>query len=313
MEPMLTGERPRGGENHRMRLAITGLLLVPFLGVVDYLTGQDLSFSVFYVASVYLATWFGGVGFGVAASLGSSLTWLVAETAGGMAYPHIGYALWNMTVRLSFFFIITMVLWRLKKAIVREKRLAGEDPLTGAANRRRFLDLMKTEIYRALRYGRPLTVAYIDLDNFKEINDSLGHGTGDEVIIAVARNIKKSTRKIDVVARYGGDEFVVLFPETGPDAARAVVEKIRAGLMNAMRLNAWPITFSFGVVTSTRPPDEPDAVIRAADDLMYSVKKSGKNRVAYKTLDGSDFVSAREPGPADGMEPGMETAGRPAA
>ncbi|MFH1437248.1 MAG: GGDEF domain-containing protein [Pseudomonadota bacterium] len=307
MEPMQTGERerPGGGDNRRRRLVITGLLLVPVLGVIDYLTGKDLSFSIFYVASVYLAAWFGGVWFGAAASLGSSFTWLAADLAGGMVYPHIGYALWNMTVRLGFFIIITMVLWRLKKALEREKRLAGEDPLTGAANRRRFVGLMRMEIYRAQRYGRPLTVAYIDLDNFKEINDSLGHAAGDEVIIAVARNIKKNTRKIDVVARYGGDEFVVLLPETGADAAKPAVEKIRAGLENAMRLNGWPITFSIGAVTSTRPPDEPDAVIMAADNLMYDVKNSGKNGAWYKTLDGDGFDSAREPAPAAGMEHGI--------
>lgn len=270
-----------------------GLVLVPVLGVIDYLTGQDLSFSIFYVASVYLAAWFGGAWLGVAAALASSLAWLAAEAAGNTDYPHAGFVVWNMTVRLGFFLIITVVLLRLKKAMKREMHRAREDFLTGVSNRRHFLDLMKAEIQRVLRYGSPMTVAYMDLDNFKELNDSLGHAEGDDVLVAVARNLKKHTRKTDLVARYGGDEFVVLMPETGPDAARTAVEKMRTGLMDAMKRSSRPITFSIGVITSVWPPDDPDAVIRAADALMYGVKQEGKNMVDYGTMDGRSVVYAK--------------------
>jgi diguanylate cyclase (GGDEF)-like protein len=126
-------------------------------------------------------------------------------------------------------------------------------------------------------------MAYIDLDNFKTVNDRLGHTGGDQVLRAVVSHINMHLRKTDVVARLGGDEFALLFPETNQEAAQAVVIKIQSGLLEEMQQMNWPVTFSNGVVTCAVSPRSTDDLVRMADKVMYSVKREGKNAITYRT------------------------------
>jgi diguanylate cyclase (GGDEF)-like protein len=158
--------------------------------------------------------------------------------------------------------------------------------LTGVANQRFFYELAEQEINRSARYLHPFTVAYIDLDNFKIINDRFGHFTGDLVLRAVADRMKGCLRKTDGVGRLGGDEFAVLFSETGPEAARAAVSKLRVQLLAEMHQGNWPVTFSIGVTTFITAPPSVDEMIRLTDELMYTVKKEHKNAVAYEIYEG---------------------------
>jgi diguanylate cyclase (GGDEF)-like protein len=138
------------------------------------------------------------------------------------------------------------------------------------------------ELSRARRYARSLTVSYIDLDNFKYINDHFGHNIGDVVLRVAGQTILRNLRSSDTVARLGGDEFVVLFPETGSDAATMVLYKIQGLLMAEMQKNAWPISFSIGAVTYVEVPESVDKMIQMADKLMYVAKRNGKNRIEHK-------------------------------
>lgn len=155
------------------------------------------------------------------------------------------------------------------------------DSLTGAVNRRFFYEVLQRELDRSRRYHHPLTIAYLDLDNFKVINDQWGHSTGDQVLRTVVESAQQQLRSTDVLARLNGDEFAVLFPETGQQAAQSAVPKLHAALLQVMHQNAWPVTFSTGVVTCLAPPAAVDELIQSADELMYSVKRSGKNAIHY--------------------------------
>jgi diguanylate cyclase (GGDEF)-like protein len=159
--------------------------------------------------------------------------------------------------------------------------LARTDYVTGAVSIRYFYELMQIEMNRAKRYGRPFTLAYIDLDNFKAVNDRLGHSTGDRVLRAVTEAICRQVRPVDRVARLGGDEFALLLPETDDEAAKTVINRIHASLVDEMLRNGWMVTFSMGVVTFREIPKTVDDVVKMADDLMYSVKDTGKNGVNY--------------------------------
>jgi diguanylate cyclase (GGDEF)-like protein len=138
------------------------------------------------------------------------------------------------------------------------------------------------EINRARRYEHPLTVAYIDLDNFKTINDRFGHSMGDNLLRLVADTIKNNIRLIDTVVRMGGDEFAILLPETGPEAAKAITRKIQKINLELMQKNGWPVTFSIGVVTFISPPSTVDEILKRSDNLMYSAKNNGKNTIKYE-------------------------------
>jgi diguanylate cyclase (GGDEF)-like protein len=131
------------------------------------------------------------------------------------------------------------------------------------------------------------TLAYLDLDNFKQVNDSFGHETGNELLVMIAQAISHHVRNTDFVARVGGDEFCILMPHTDSDAAKSLLGKVQDLLLSEMKKRNWPVTLSIGGVTFVRPPKSAREMIQAADALMYSVKSTGKNRIAQTVLPSS--------------------------
>ncbi|MEW5733397.1 MAG: GGDEF domain-containing protein, partial [Thermodesulfobacteriota bacterium] len=188
---------------------------------------------------------------------------------------------WNAVVRFCYFLIISRLLFALRENLAEKTALALKDQLTGLPNGRFFYEILGRELARARRSGLPFTLAYLDLDNFKTVNDTLGHEEGDRVLAAAAAALQKGVRASDTIARLGGDEFAGLFPETGPDNAKILVEKLRGALLSAMRTGGWPVTVSAGAVTFIAFPEKVADMIRQADDLMYEGKKQGRNRALF--------------------------------
>ncbi len=174
---------------------------------------------------------------------------------------------------------------KLKSALEKEKDLSRKDFLTGLNNRRVFFEMGDFEARRSSRHQRALSVAYVDLDNFKQVNDTLGHQVGDDVLITVASTLQANLRSTDIIARLGGDEFAVLLPETSSQIAQHVMTKLRDHLLNDMRKCGWPVTFSIGIATFPDCTISFDEMIRHADELMYTAKKSGRNRITAGTME----------------------------
>jgi diguanylate cyclase (GGDEF)-like protein len=168
-----------------------------------------------------------------------------------------------------------------KRIEERLRRLAARDALTDTLSRGRFIEVAREELARATRYARPLALAMLDLDLFKSINDRYGHRAGDEVLRAIASLMTRGLRGQDHIGRYGGEEFVVLLPETSLDAAREVLERVRQAIAD-MRLgfdgNELSITASVGVVAvQTGEPFE--TALARADVALYRAKGAGRNLV----------------------------------
>ncbi|MFN2455772.1 MAG: GGDEF domain-containing protein [Pyrinomonadaceae bacterium] len=265
-------------------ILICGFALILFLGVIDYFTGFELSFSVFYLSPVALVTWYGSKRAAVITSVASAATWEVANQLAGEHFSHPFIPFWNATTRLGFFLVVALLLAKLKESNSRESDLARTDFLTGAANQRAFYELAQIEINRARRYGDPFSVAYFDADNFKAVNDRLGHHIGSQLLVRVVEVLKQNLRATDVVARIGGDEFAILLPETGAEQAKAVLQKLRERLSAGMRASGWPVTFSVGLLTCADPPHTVDEMIKVADGLMYEVKEGGKDAIRHEVL-----------------------------
>ena len=265
---------------------VAGLLMVVLLGLSDYLAGPDFSFLLFYIAPIFFVAWYVGKRAAFVTSLLTAMIWFIAETVTPRPYvdPFIKY--WNLSIIVAFFLIISHVLSSLKHVLDLEKGLARTDELTGIANRRSFFELAGREIDRARRYHHPFTIAYIDVDDFKAVNDRFGHKIGDMVLRIVAKTIQENTRTADVVARIGGDEFVIVLSETDSPHAEIAIQRIRQHLANALGGHKWSApTISVGVATWALPPDTVDAVIKRVDELMYASKKEGKNQVKFEILD----------------------------
>jgi diguanylate cyclase (GGDEF)-like protein len=164
--------------------------------------------------------------------------------------------------------------------------MAHTEFLTGAVNTRFFFELLQMEIDRSQRYSHPFTIAYIDIDNFKEVNDRFGHVTGDRVLSLVVEWASRHIRKTDLVARLGGDEFALLMPETSQESAQIILSKIQSEILTGMHSANWPVTISIGVLTCISAPPGTQEVIGMVDDLMYSVKHTGKNAIKFSTYTG---------------------------
>ena len=138
------------------------------------------------------------------------------------------------------------------------------------------------EMERLTRTGRPFTLLYMDLDDFKTVNNSAGHEAGDTVLSRIATVLKLQLRGIDIIARMGGDEFVMILPETNDQDAHKVVPRLQSSLLEEMQSHHWPVTFSIGVLTFVSAPSNTDELFRLADQLMYRAKKEGKNAICYQ-------------------------------
>lgn len=264
---------------------VTGLLLIVLVGVIDVLTGPEVSFAPFYVLPIVLVTWFTGRPLGVATSIVAAIVWFIADVASGMPYSHPLIRYWNASTRLAFFLLANFFL-PILQALEREKELARRDYLTGAANRRFFFESIEAELARAQRYQRPFTIAFADVDNFKAVNDRFGHAAGDRLLCAVVARATANLRKSDLVARMGGDEFAFFMPETSPEAAKSAVAKLQSALVDEMLQNDWPVTFSIGVLTCVSTATTADELMKRADDLLYTAKKHGKNLAKFELYSG---------------------------
>lgn len=181
-----------------------------------------------------------------------------------------------------------------KKAEMERKRLIDSlgylsttDSLTAVLNRRALVERLECEISRARRYYSPLSVILLDIDGFKEVNDTQGHAVGDRVLTVVSDTLKGSLRKTDVLGRYGGDEFMVVLPATALEGAEGFAERIRRSVETARLAlpgaSPFKVTLSLGVTVFGEQDGDADSLIRRADRALYASKHSGRNRVSVLT------------------------------
>ncbi len=283
----------RLGRAEILVLAVFGVLVV---GGVDYATGHELSMSLFYLGPVAVAGWYAGRSPGIVIAVLSCASWYIADRAAGHQYSHPAIPIWNALIRFGFFVVTGLLLTALRKSLLGQQHLARTDALTGLVGRRPFEDRLAHDLALAQRRSAALTLAYIDLDDFKAVNDSRRHAEGDRVLRMVGEVLMSEVRGSDTGARLGGDEFALIFPDTDPDGARNVIARVRSGLQAALGASDPPITSSIGVVTSLDPTSSPQGLLAAADALMYEVKRGGKGDVSFRVLGGQ--VPAQESGNA---------------
>jgi diguanylate cyclase (GGDEF)-like protein len=263
-------------------LLCVAIALVAVLGVLDVATGPETAFSIFYLIPVAVAGGLLSRSSGALVSLLAAAVWGYVEITTGRPYSAAWIAYYNAGVRLGFFLIVSELIHEARVAHLREQALSRIDPVTGLANTRVFEEYVNRAIVECRRYGRQFTIAYVDLDGFKQVNDRFGHSEGDEALRTVAAAIRDSLRATETVARFGGDEFGILMPETGLEQARASLGRVDAAVSRAAT-GRWGMGATLGAVTFTEPPDDADSAVRQADALMYRGKAAGRGRVLHAT------------------------------
>lgn len=265
---------------------MAGVGLLSVVCILDGLTDAPPAFSFFYLIPIYFVSWYLPMAWSVTFAVLSYVAMALADSK-----FHAGEALVllqapRFVFALVFFLLTAVMISRLSAAYQHERELSSHDYLTGVFNRREFFLLAEVERLRALRYARAMTLIFIDLDNFKSTNDRFGHAAGDQMLSIVANTFRACIRGTDLIARIGGDEFVLLLEETDADSARVIVSKLRETLAERMAQSTSAITASMGVVTFVVPPGSVDEMVRVGDELMYSAKHQGGDRAIFLISEG---------------------------
>lgn len=268
--------------------------IVAVLGMLDYWSGPDFGFSLFYLLPVGLTAWQSPGVMSVLLACLSGLAWLAADV------PYHGLtavSVWNGFTRLTMYVALAVLTGRVRRdrdnlaslnrqlqtLLAREQELARTDILTGLPNSRMFDDGLRSAIARHRRLHKPMAVGYFDLDNFKRLNDTRGHGAGDDALRTVAACLTSVMRSSDLAARIGGDEFAVLFSDCDEPAAQAAGSRIMAAVDLALQtIPSEGLGMTGGIACFAEPPADPRAILDAADRVLYEAKSAGKRRLDVK-------------------------------
>jgi len=283
----MLGRSPReGGRLRDLLVVLLGITIVAGVACLDYAGGAKLLLSIFYLLPVMMvATWTGSTLYGLLVALASAAAGPIIADLLDFRVVSLPVSLWNNGVRLTVFCIVLYLLHRMRKLNRRLEEMALSDELTGLANLRAFRRLAEQELERSARYDHELSLAYVDIDHFKDINDGRGHDEGDRVLQALAGVAKATARTSDTVARLGGDEFVILMPETGAEAAAAVVRRLLQAVPKGVGREGMPVTCSIGLASFRKAPASVELMLAAADELMYAAKASGRNALRQAIFD----------------------------
>jgi diguanylate cyclase (GGDEF)-like protein len=263
------------------------LLLVATVltGAIDYEIGYEISLAPLYFILILLPAWTLGLRVGLVFAFVESTTLMVSNLLAGEVYSDAWIPVWNVLVRGTVYGVIAYFVALLRTQLDEVQRLAITDSLTGALNRKAFFQAVGKEMERATRSNQSFSIAYIDLDDFKSVNDLLGHSAGDELLKGFVAICRARLRSTDSIGRLGGDEFALLLPDTDEAACRDTLGRILSS-SEIVSASGPRVTFSVGALTCLQVPADVEQVIFIADKLMYEVKRAGKGNLRQCTYPG---------------------------
>jgi diguanylate cyclase (GGDEF)-like protein len=269
---------------NRTAMVLLALATIAVMGWLDSQYGVFISFTALYLIPVAVIAWYIGRAGGRIAALVAGAAKVGADLFPFAAPKPVLAVVWNAATIILLSMVVGEVLTRLHTALEAEHDLARTDALSGLPNTRSFHELAVLELERAKRYRRTFTVAVMDLDHFKAVNDTLGHHVGDRLIRDVGQALRTNLRRVDVVARLGGDEFMILLPETDAEQAQVALSHVRIALRGLADSYGPEVKASIGAVTFTTAPETVGDMLRVADTVMYRAKAGGRDRVEAVTM-----------------------------
>jgi diguanylate cyclase (GGDEF)-like protein len=268
-----------------------GLAMVAGMAVFRVTAGHGVPLVDFFLIPVAAVGWLTrSRWYGYAAAVVAAAVSIAMVLVGPTAAP-LGPAAVAGGARLILYLVVLSALGAMRHMQLEHESEARTDPLTGTANGRAFRIAALAEIDRSRRYHHELSLAYLDIDDLKAINDHLGHVEGDQALVQASHAMRRLVRSVDTVARLGGDEFAILMPETRLPEARTLMDRLQEEIAGLMTSAGQQLSCSIGLVTFLRPPASLQQLISAGDDLMYEAKRNGKDRIEQAERCGSDVVA----------------------
>lgn len=271
-----------GRETSGLPVVALGALGVLVTGVFDHWIGFDVRVFPLYFASITYVAWWCSRRAAIGLAFLASLVWAYANWSTGLRYP--GAWIWPMNIMSQFvaFGLIGYLVADVRRSLRAEQEVSRRDALTGLLNRRALYADGERLVAAAGRRRQGVVVVYLDLDNFKEVNDSRGHEAGDQVLTDVARALLGAAQKGGLVARLGGDEFAAIFEASSAEAAQRQAEALHEALLARLREGGWPVGASLGALYLRTAPPAVTVLLREADRLMYEVKARGKGACLFR-------------------------------
>ena len=266
-------------------LIAASLALFALIGFLDWLSGTQLRVFPLYFIPIVLVASRMARRYALASAIVASIVWGIANSMAGYdeGVP-VPIQVANAGTMLISFALVSVLFAELRLRLLRERESSRTDALTELPNRRGFTERVGLLLAASRRSGRTMTLAYIDLDHFKAVNDEHGHATGDAALRAAANVLRMATRLGDVVGRLGGDELAALLPDTTSTRARTVLERLRSSIAETMTEQGLPITASIGAITFNAADLDLTAALSGADRAMYEAKQRGRNRVHVEEI-----------------------------
>lgn len=262
---------------HRWATWFVCVSAICLLGALRTETDVDFTFASLAILPVLVIAWVGGRKQGLVGAFIAAAMWTVADIAADRQFSTDWIPWANALTLMMTYGLVALLAAQVRHQFEREYQHASQDALTGLQNRRAFLEAGTAEVERARRYAHPLAVIFLDLDDFKQLNDTRGHEVGDEALQATAQALLGALRSSDRVARLGGDEFGVLLPEIDHDAAAEAGRKICLAV-NAALERFSPVKASIGTGWFGKADREFSEMLKVADELMYEAKERAKKK-----------------------------------
>ena len=274
-----------------------GLVATAAVGVADYtvarLFGYDFVATGFYLVPIGFVAFVRGTRCGMVIALAAALTETVATYAALVDVTNIWTVPISIVLELVVFVAAAYSQGAIRRFVDRERHLSRQDAVSGLVNSLGFREAAGWEVARARRFPQVVSLIYLDVDDFKAVNDRQGHARGDEVLWIVGRAMKASLRESDVVARVGGDEFAGLMPGTDAEGCRAATARVHLSITRDLARAGFAVTVSLGATTFLSAPETVDELIGAGDEAMYTVKRGAKNGVHHIVGRTSTLTSRR--------------------
>lgn len=262
----------------RTQPLLVAALLTGVVAILDNVTGTELRLFPLYFIPLSLIAGSRSTKFSVATAMGLTGVWALSN----YNPAELGIYLGNIGSQLVAFVLVALLVSGHKVRADIQRQLASTDALTGLLNSRAFFEAANREIAIQRRRHYPITMAYLDVDDFKQVNAHLGHVGADKVLRDTARAMQESLRQTDFIGRVGGDEFVILLPDTAAGPASATLERLRQAVLQANQERRMKITVSVGAVVFEKPAKSVNAMMELSDQLMYDVKGKHKDGVALR-------------------------------
>ncbi|MGZ3236647.1 MAG: GGDEF domain-containing protein [Burkholderiaceae bacterium] len=265
--------------------------MLAIVALADYFSHVELTLSPWYTFPCFLMDWRIGRMQAVAYAVFATILQLLIGLTGTHNYPNYYYLAVDLVLNLAFCIVLIWIIAKLRLALEMESILSRSDFLTKLANRDSLLEGLENEIQRCSRQDNSLTVAMIDLDNFKRFNEKRGHSVGDLLLAAIAELLRDRFRSTDIIARTGDDEFTIILPTRSYDIIESKLHVLRKDLENLLMVRGWDITFGMAAIVFVQPTVSSEQIMSEIQQLMQEVKQRGANEFAHRILSINDSAS----------------------